>query len=74
MEFDLDNEHPLAVAVKQIQTGEEVWIVLETPGQPSYFRAVLTKWELGKLGSDKTHIEFESWEEYMERKARMAGL
>jgi len=74
MKLALDSEHPLAVALKDSSfPGDEHWLIVKCPaGRETKFRACLTKWEI--KNSDITTFEFETWEQYMERKAQLAGL
>ena len=74
MELELENGHPLAAAIrKSAQGGNEVFLVLKEPGiaKNSYFRATVKQWT---VTGNTTSIEFESWEQYMERRAQLAGV
>lgn len=73
MKLTLSNEHPLAEALRDNAFGgDEHWLIVKCPaGRETKLRACLAKWEQ-KI--DSTTFEFETWEQYMERKAQMAGL
>lgn len=74
MNLILEEDHPLAVAIRSAPLGQETWLLIKSPGvlKPSSFRALISQYEVNINGT--TSVWFESWEEYMERKATMAGL
>jgi hypothetical protein len=74
MKIVLPLDHPLAVAVMAASIeATETWLVLKSPAAgETHFRAAVEKWS--STANDTLHIEFETFESYMDRKARLMGL
>lgn len=74
--ISLDINHPLSVAIMDWDTTKgEVWLVLKGPGYPvtSHFRALLSGWAWA-TDSDVLTAQFETWEDYMVRRAALQGI
>lgn len=76
MELTLPADHPLAEAITN-GPAIDTWLVLKTPVSAPYsafrstFRAGVTKWT---KTHDSVRVEFETWEDHIERRAQIAGL
>lgn len=76
MKLELHSDHPLAQALFDWDSeAGEMWLVLKKPGlnTNSNFRALLRKWDWDRT-KDVLTAEFESWEDYMVRRAALQGI
>lgn len=77
MKIELPLDNPLAKALMESTECYESWLIVKTSdsyaGWQSPFRAAVQRWSIDKDSTTVT-IDFETWEEYMERKAREVGL
>jgi len=75
MEISMPPEHPLAKAILDASSPTGVWLVLKVAdgngNLHSTFRAQVEKW---KRTDSEFHVEFETWDRYMESQAQLRGI
>ena len=72
MHLTVDRDHPISEALQDApMNGHETWLLIKSTDGTSYLRAAVQQW---RTDGELTHIDFETWEEYMDRRAKMAGL
>ncbi|SKR73039.1 Uncharacterised protein [Mycobacteroides abscessus subsp. massiliense] len=76
MKLELHIDNPLSQALLDWDNSStDLWLVLKRPGPigGSHFRARLSSWDWDRT-KDVLTAEFESWEDFMERQAKLQGI